>query len=182
MAWSVSKLGIQLKTTGMKSSYWLAGDAAYDCRNGLLTPWSQSQVNDPTCGLDRDSFNYYHSSSRMHVEQSFGNLMARFGIFWRPLRFHLRNVPFILHACMVLQNYCIDNNVVRLETTMSPQETQWTEEAFATWWRSGTKGVRDTLQGRRSDLETCDVRDVLTSQLKELRLMRPTINRAVTTL
>jgi DDE superfamily endonuclease len=129
-AWSVSKVGIQLKATGMKSSYWLAGDAAYDCRNGLLTPWSQSQVNDPTCGLERGSFNYYHSSSRMHVEQSFGIyqsfgiLMARFGTSWRPLRFHLRKVPVILHPCMVLHTYCLDNNIAWLETTMSPQEEQ----------------------------------------------------------
>jgi hypothetical protein len=108
--------------------------------------------------------------------------MATFGIFWRLLRFHLRKVPVILHACMVLHNYCIDNNIARLETTMSPQETQRTEEAFAAWWCSGTEGVGDTLQGRRRYLLTCNVRDALTTQLKGLGLMRPIINRTVTNL
>jgi hypothetical protein len=132
-AWSVSKLGIKLRAAGMKRNYWLAGDAASDCNDGVLTPWPQSKVNDDDSAVESDSFNYYLSSTRMHVEQCFGILMARFGIFWRPFRFNLRKVPVILHACMILHNFFIDNNAPMMDTTMSGQERQRTEQAFEAW-------------------------------------------------
>jgi hypothetical protein len=63
--------------------YWIAGDAAYLCDNYLLTPFTKAQTHDQELGLRRDAFNFYHSSLRMHVEQSFGIMVARFGIFRR---------------------------------------------------------------------------------------------------
>jgi hypothetical protein len=118
-AWNVSKLGIMLNNSAMRLQFWLAGDAAYDCGNGVVTPWPLSKVNDPRSEVERDAFNYYHSSTRIHVEQAFGTLVSRFGILWKPVRFHLRKVPIILHACMILRSFCIDNSAPRMETAMT---------------------------------------------------------------
>jgi hypothetical protein len=48
--------------------YCLAADAAYECASGLITPWSKGQLMDEEKGLWRDSFNFFHSSLRIHVE------------------------------------------------------------------------------------------------------------------
>jgi hypothetical protein len=45
----------------------------------LVTPGVGARYSDFTG-------NFEHSSNRMPIEQSFGELFARWGIFWRPLR------------------------------------------------------------------------------------------------
>jgi DDE superfamily endonuclease len=81
LAFSLSQLGIALERDGMPEGYWIAADAAYECSNCILSPWSENQVKNAEHGIARDAFNYYQSSSRVHVEQAFGILVARFGIF-----------------------------------------------------------------------------------------------------
>jgi DDE superfamily endonuclease len=81
------------------------------CDNNMLTPFRKAQTHDQELGLRRDAFNFFHSSLRMHVEQSFGIMVARFGISWRSLRFQLPVVLRILSACMRIHNFCIDQKV-----------------------------------------------------------------------
>jgi DDE superfamily endonuclease len=132
------------------------------------------QNQDPEHGTGRDAFNFFHSSSRMHVEQSFGIVVARFGLLWRPLRFHIRKVPIIVIACMALHNYYIDCNEEDVATIMTNAEKERVKTAFATWWRAGTDGISNSVQGRRRDSETSEVRDILTAHVMEYGLIRPT--------
>jgi hypothetical protein len=46
-----------LMQNDLLGSFWIAGDAAYSCENGLITPWSKGQLLDSEKGLWRDSFN-----------------------------------------------------------------------------------------------------------------------------
>jgi DDE superfamily endonuclease len=62
-----SKLGIALENGGLPDGYWIAADAAYECLNCILSPWSERQVKDHENGVARDAFNYYQRSSRVHV-------------------------------------------------------------------------------------------------------------------
>ncbi len=107
-AFAVSGLGRRLRTVGLVPGFWVAGDAAYEFRDGIFDPWSKSALQCPRDGDARDSFNLYHSRARIHVEQTFGILVALFGILWSPLRFDLTKVPLIISACMRVHNFCVD--------------------------------------------------------------------------
>jgi hypothetical protein len=56
-------------------------------------------------------FSFYHSSVRMVIECSFGQLVSRWGILWRPLRVPLRRAPLVVETCMCLHNIMIDRQV-----------------------------------------------------------------------
>ena len=73
----------------MSCGYWVAGDAAYDCSESGLVPFSAVQLQHEDDGVRRDSFNVFHSSRRVHIEQIFGMFVSRFGIFWRPFELDL---------------------------------------------------------------------------------------------
>jgi len=86
----------------------LQGDSAYPLTSFLQVPYELPDLlgNNPTGA--RDSFNYFHSCNRMHVECAFGELIMRWGIFWRSLRFDLRKCGVIIQAAMLLHNFIID--------------------------------------------------------------------------
>ena len=48
------------------------------------------------------------SSNRIFVECAFGEIDARFGIFWRPLQFELKRHRFIIDSCLRLHNFIVD--------------------------------------------------------------------------
>jgi DDE superfamily endonuclease len=77
---SLSRL-LSQRDGGLMSEYWIAADDAYACRDRLLTPWPGRNLP-----RSKDSFNYWQSSARIHIEQAFGMLVARWGVLWRPLR------------------------------------------------------------------------------------------------
>ena len=60
---------------------------------------------------DESVFSFYHSSLRMCVECSFGILVARWGILWKPLKVSLRQAPKIVGTCMCLHNVMMDRCV-----------------------------------------------------------------------
>jgi hypothetical protein len=175
LAFACSNLGKRLQQGDLLGGFWIAADAAYECMPGVISPWAKSQLLDEEEGIWRDSFNYFHSSLRMHVEQAFGILVARFGILWRPLKFSLFRVGPILSACMRLHNYCIDSGVQPVRASMSADEQAVSDAAFRRWWAVAS-AVRDDNgegQGRRSDLCESDMRQHLSSVLSEKNIIRP---------
>ncbi len=111
VAFVLSGLGRKMKEGLMHAGYWLAGDGVYESRYSVMTPWNIAQLIDEEEGLCRDAFSVYQSNIRMHVEQPFGMLVARFDIIWKHLEFDLGHVPIILSVCVRLHQYCIDQNV-----------------------------------------------------------------------
>ena len=64
LAFAVSPLSRQLMNSEtMMTGYWIAADAALECLNSLVTPWSTSQIADPEHGDARDAFNFINRRS-----------------------------------------------------------------------------------------------------------------------
>ena len=88
--------------------FFLNGDNAYpSCRYIVV----------PTGKRAHAVFDYVQSSVRMPIECSFGILVRRWGIFWRPLEMKFEMRAATISACMRLHNYCIDE---RLASTNHP--------------------------------------------------------------
>ena len=72
------------------------------------------QILTPCIGnvsVEESVFSFYHSSIRMCIECSFGILVGRWGILWKPLRVPLHRAPVVIESCMTLHNLCIDQSV-----------------------------------------------------------------------
>jgi DDE superfamily endonuclease len=83
----------------------VAADNAYG--NGsaggrILTPYTGSLTS------VQDFFSYFLSSLRIMEEQTFGVVVARWGILWSPLRCSLAKASKIFVLCCKLHNYIID--------------------------------------------------------------------------
>ena len=90
-----------------QSGFCIFGDAAYHGvakrSRSLLTPFDAHAVT-----VEQDAFNYYHSSSRMSVEGTFGEYSQRWGVLWRPLRCSEVHATLLLSALAKLHNLCVD--------------------------------------------------------------------------
>jgi hypothetical protein len=61
--------------------YFVVGDNAYMNSNHLLlVPYPGESTPD-----DKDTFNFFLSQLRIRVENTFAQLVGKWGVFWRPL-------------------------------------------------------------------------------------------------
>ena len=105
-----------LKYSGIQ--LYLIGDSAYALRPFLLCPYDKALPDSP-----EDIFNFMSSSNRIFVECAFGEIDARFGIFWRPLQFDLCRHRFIIDACLRLHNFIVN---YRINAT---ENLQWEDDS-----------------------------------------------------
>jgi hypothetical protein len=136
IAWESSSLGMRLRRVPLPAGFWIAGDAAYPCRNGIITPWTAGQLLHDEFGTSRDAFNFFHSSLRMHVEQAFGMLVQRFGILWRKRMFYLPVSTLELSTRFRLHNFCIENGESSLGAILRSEEQSVSDVAFGRWFRA----------------------------------------------
>ena len=166
-----------LRRKSLPLGFWIAGDAAYPCRNGVLTPWTAGQLLDNVSGVSRDAFNFFHSSLRMHIKQDFGMLVQRFGILWRKLSFSLPTNNSALSACFRLHNFCVDSGESPVGTVLLTENRRVADAAFRRWFCAAQKARDDqasgSRQGRRRDLESSNLREQLTLDIHEMGIMRP---------
>ena len=158
----------------MKEGYWIAKDAAYVSTPGLLAPWPKRAFHGED-GVYADSFNFYQSSHRIDVGKSFGILLRRWGLFWKPVQYHINDVLPILSAAMRLHNFCIENDGPRIwRTGSSFQEMQMETDISDRCWESASalRIASQGSQGTRRDLETSDLRTIPTRSLKEAGITR----------
>lgn len=92
--------------TSQQFPYHWVGDAAYVLNEKMVVPYSGNNLSKV-----EDSFNFFQSQVRINIECSFGILVARWGILWRPLRFNLENSAKIIVCCATLHNFCIDQRL-----------------------------------------------------------------------
>jgi hypothetical protein len=177
IAWESSSLGLRLRREPLPTGFWIAGDAAYPCRKGIITPWTAGQLLHDEFGVSRDAFNFHHSSLRMHVEQAFGMLVQRFGILWKKLMFSLPASLLVLSSCFRLHNFCIERGEPAACAILGPEERSVSDAAFRRWFRASQQARREQFsgsrQGQRRDLESNHLRDYLTRGLGEIGAMRP---------
>ena len=86
--------------------FYFIGDSAYSLRSFLITPFDNAVHGD-----HKDAFNFYHSSSRIVVECTFGEIDMRWGILWSPLKYSLRRNAKIIDACLRLHNFIVEDRL-----------------------------------------------------------------------
>jgi len=169
-AFDVSSLGAKLAQNRMRKPYWIAGDNAYRASEFMVVPW-------PGRNLDtaKDSFNFWHSNSRITIEGAFGILTQRWGIFWRPIPCSIKLATKIVVACMTLHNLCMDDRIarhrveyVRGDCGRLSEHVPHLETGGALW-----ADQSESRRGRRTDLDTCPHRQVATDALEAAGMTRP---------
>lgn len=113
----------------------------------------------------------------MHIEQSFGILMARLGILWKPLRYSLSQNSRIVQLTMCLHNRCIDNSDAIARDLMSEIEYISIEKYCRELMNSSDGGCRpSSLTGRRTSQARSVMRDSLLRIIEEQGHRRPSFN------
>ena len=92
----------------------IVGDSAYGLSPFLMVPYDSDEMKEDV-NHNMDSFNYHLSSCRIYIECAFGELIMRWGIFWRTLLFDLRKCSKIIQVSMLLHNFIIDSREGRLD-------------------------------------------------------------------
>lgn len=90
-----------------EKGFYLIGDSAYNLTHFLLVPYSTEEVRADRSDMC-DAFNFYLSSSRIHIECAFGELVMRWRILWRTLQYDLVKCQRIVQVCMLLHNFIKD--------------------------------------------------------------------------
>jgi hypothetical protein len=174
LAFGLTTLASFLDETGLPPGFWISCDEAYAATKCMLPPWPGKNLSP-----EKDSFNYWQSSSRIHVEQAFGILVARWGILWRPFSCAYESVPSLVMALLKLQNWCIDHNDCNPHQVYPSHLSSW--ETDSGKHVNGSERVlfadecdeHVLLHSRRRDVESSSLRDRLTAHLKEQGIMRP---------
>jgi len=102
----------------------------------------------------------------VHIEQAFGHLVWRWGIFWKPLRMPSAKRPLVIHAAFLLHNLCRRHDTMRLSLLNGT-----TAAHLAMHVEQGTGAGRQPNirhRGRGSDL-----RRSMTQVVKESGRVRP---------
>jgi hypothetical protein len=152
----------------MARGYWIAADDAYCCRDRLLTPW-------PGRGLspDKDCFNYWQSSARIYIEQAFGMLVWRWGIFWRPIRAALPKASRLVVVCMKLHNFIVSNGSIAVPDAYEEDSIQHHDAPDYSVHAQDELDTDGARHRRRRDLETSELREEWTHKINDMGLRRP---------
>jgi hypothetical protein len=172
-AWRLSSLSRRFDGEPLPLGYWIAGDDAYPASNQLLSPWSGK--NHP---VYKDSFNYYQSSKRIHIEQAFGIYVARWGVLHRSLICSLSHASLIVQVTMKLHNICMDDGGARSESfcqaTARYRDRDRDQPNGCPIPFNQADCHTEDLTGRRRDLEKSDLRKGLTAHLENNNIQRGT--------
>lgn len=74
------------------------------CLSSILTPWPGNSLN-----VEKDCFNYRLSSAHVYIEQSFGVIVGRWSVFWRPVKCIVEKNAIFFAVCCKLHNFIIDD-------------------------------------------------------------------------
>ena len=108
VAFRMSNIGRAIEMGLIPLGFCIALDDAYATSLFSLTPFRKGMNNEYL-----ESFNYFFSSLRGHVEQAFGRLVAKWRILRAPLCFSLPIVTQLIKVCALIHNFA-------KETTSTP--------------------------------------------------------------
>jgi hypothetical protein len=104
---------------GRKLPYVFIGDEAFSLRNNFLKPYNVKQLT-----RERKVFNYRLSCARRIIENVFGILVARFGIFKTHINIQLDNIKDVVMAICAPHNFLHRTS----PDTYTPSECFYTED------------------------------------------------------
>ena len=90
-----------------RNGLFLIGDSAYCMESFLLVPYDSPNMKTGK-GQKEDAYNYYHSNSRIQIECTFGEVIMRWGIFWRKLQMKIASVGTIVNCAALVHNFIVD--------------------------------------------------------------------------
>jgi len=170
-AYSISSLArlLEKDENGLLRGFWVAADDAYNFMNRLLTPWPSRNLS-----IAKDCFNYWHSSSRIFIEQAFGILVARWGIFWRPFGCTLQQNAKIVVVCCKVHNFIIENNGgIDVPPPSGMDANHHNEEADRQIYLQDDCNLDEALHRRRRDLYSSQLREDFTLEIEVSNRRRP---------
>ena len=172
-AFAMSSLASLLskRDNGLPIGYWIACDEAYAAPYNMLTPWPGRNLP-----REKDCFNYWLSSARIHIEQAFGLLVRRWGILWRPLRLKVSKAAKLIIILCKLHNFVIDEmNSCEVPPPSGIDTTYHSSDPDFSVLPQDLCDTDENLHRRRRDLERSDLRDRFTSEIKDEGLRRPSL-------
>jgi hypothetical protein len=177
LSWQCSPLFQLLQEKGLPGGFWIAADDAYVCSSYMLTPYPGRNI-----GQQKDTFNFFQSSCRIHIEQAFGMLVRRWGILWRRLEMAMERWPLVILCCMKLHNICCRDRI----------EFDFPLGRMATFGHGGpTRGDNASMEDvityldsarvtdpwdhsrRHREREPSEYRDLLSKELSDYGFTRP---------
>ncbi|KAK5646268.1 hypothetical protein RI129_004732 [Pyrocoelia pectoralis] len=91
---------------GVSIPVFLIGDSAFKLSSYLIKPYPY-RIEQPE---SEKLFNYQLSKCRRVIENTFGQLKARYRRLLKGLEVHIENVSSIIIACCILNNFCNAHN------------------------------------------------------------------------
>jgi hypothetical protein len=101
-----------------EKGYFIVGDSAYPLYCFLLVPFADAAPQSP-----EDAFNFWLSNSRINIECTFGEIIMRWGIFWRKLLFNIEDVGNVITAAALLHNFLVDER--ELDAGLNAEEVHY---------------------------------------------------------
>jgi len=150
----------------------IAADDAYVNGDYTLTPYGGYGLSQ-----EQDAFNLYLSSCRMAVEQAFGMLVSRFGIFWSPLRFGLAKYTLILMVACKLHNFIIESGDLSYFDSLEVADENNVAGKPVVYLQNDLHTEQHIQRSRQRRRENSSLRDSIASRLSLLGLIRPRTRR-----
>lgn len=164
------------------------GDSAHALRSFLVTPFDNA-----VHGSFQDNFNFHNSASRIYIECAFGEIDQFWGIFWKPLKFSLKENVKVIDAAMRLHNFIIDwRETHEKDTTLNKFEAEIFDDECLAYLTANPEAVIGVygreeevnmdLPGRPRDVEARfrkmgeDWRRRLCDAIARKKLIRPRAN------
>lgn len=94
-----------IPNTPTKYPHFFIGDEAFALKLHLMKPYPQGSCND-----ERQNFNKRLSRARCVVENAFGILSSRFGIFQKSIYLSPKKATIVTMACCYLHNFLMKEN------------------------------------------------------------------------
>lgn len=110
------------------------------------------------CSLFESDINFCDVCNRVHIEQAFGKLVARWACLKNLLCFDLRKNIRVIEVCMKLHSYCLDSNDHDVTLHMTPENKDSRCQEARKWFQASRR-----LQTSRSAVQVASGTNSFTS-------------------
>jgi hypothetical protein len=104
--------------------------------------------------MERDIFNYWQSSARIHIYQAFGMKVGRWGISWRPISGTVQKTSRVVVVCMKLHNFIISQGSIAVPYIFEEDNEQHRDAPDRSVYFQDDVDTDDIMHRRRIDLQS----------------------------
>lgn len=108
VAWRASTVHRAQSNGTWPRGYFIVGDAAYGNTEFCLSPFTNTQMKKSPDPKRMDSLNFYQSQMRIRIECCFGEVVRRWGVFWKPIETkNIEKAQLIISCAFKLHYFCV---------------------------------------------------------------------------